>query len=74
MKYYVSENTLKAIKKGMSICDIYLPRHKTEERCKAVDISIIASCHACDMEFILMTQNEHVEGDFCDHCLRIHGG
>jgi hypothetical protein len=73
MKYYVSDKAIHALKKGMPFCDVYMPREKTDTRKRAIDIAILASCHACDQEFVLEEKNEHVDGDFCDHCLKVHG-
>lgn len=44
----------------------YMARYK-------VDVAILANCHACGAEFVLEEKNEHHNGDFCDHCMRIHG-
>lgn len=73
MKYYVSDKTIQALKKGMPFCDVYMPREKTDTRKRAIDIAILAHCHACDQEFVLEERNEHDQGDFCDFCLKIHG-
>lgn len=73
MKYYVSDKTIQALKKGMPFCDVYMPREKTDTRKRAIDIAILTNCHACSEEFVLGEKNEHADGDFCDHCLKIHG-
>jgi RNA polymerase sigma factor (sigma-70 family) len=53
MKYYVSDKTIKALKKGMPFCDVYMPREKTDTRKRAIDIAILTNCHACSEEFVL---------------------
>jgi hypothetical protein len=72
MKYYVSERTIKAIRGGWPMCDVYLPVEPTTERARAIDISIIANCFSCDSEFVLAEHNEREGGDFCDRCLTVH--
>lgn len=73
MKYFVSDKTINAIKNGWPICDVYMSREASKERKRAIDIAILANCHACGEEFVLEGKNEHEDGDFCDHCLKIHG-
>ncbi len=73
MKYYVSDKTIQAIKGGWPMCDVYMPREATDTRKRAIDIAVLAHCHACDEEFVIEEKNEHEAGDFCDHCLNIHG-
>jgi hypothetical protein len=68
MKYYVSINTLKAIKKGVPICDIYLPRHPAGMRVIPIDISEIITCDACDQEYTEDLVIDIDEGVFCINC------
>lgn len=72
MKYYVSRHELINIKQGKDFAAL-LHRDKSDKARYPVDIAILASCHACDTEFVLEEKNEHVDGDFCDHCLKVHG-
>ena len=41
MKYYVSEHTAKAIKDGMPMCDVYMPRNPQGKRTVAVNIEVL---------------------------------
>ena len=74
MKFYVSRQTLAAIKKGMPMCDVYLPRHATGERKYAIDIEQVFSCESCDAEGVESAMFEHDDvGYFCEKCTKIHG-
>lgn len=72
MRYYLSKHEFNNLKQGKEFAGLF----KTEKSDKArykVDVAILANCHACDAEFVLEEKNEHHNGDFCDHCMRIHG-
>ena len=72
MKYYVSRHEFINLKQGNDFAAL-LHKEKTGKAHYAIDIAILASCHACDEEFVLEEKNTHVGGDFCDHCLKVHG-
>jgi hypothetical protein len=72
MKYYVSRHEYINIKQGKDFAAL-LHRDKSDKAVYAVDIAVLTSCHACDTEFVLEEKNEHENGDFCDHCLKVHG-
>lgn len=72
MRYYLSKHEFINLKQGKEFAGLF----KTEKSDKArykVDVAILANCYACDDEFVLEEKNEHHNGDFCDHCMRIHG-
>lgn len=64
MKYFVSDKTIQAIKKGFPMCDVYMPREATNTRKRAINVEILATCEACGADFI-----QEKEQDFCFSCL-----
>ena len=69
MKYYISEKTSKAIKNGIPMCDVYMPRRPAETRTVAINIDHIRECFSCAREFVEQPHNDLDEGYFCDGCL-----
>lgn len=71
MKYYISRHEYINLKKGEDFAGL-LHRNKSDQARYAIDVAVISSCFSCSKEFILEEKNEHVDGDFCDFCLKIH--